>query len=304
MSVRTVRRVARHAAAIVFLILVGTAPIYAQDVTFVVTMPSANIHKAPSTGSAIIGRAQRGTTFAVKRELGSWVSIPWPDAQIGVAYLHVAWGKVSHGIAAQGRGGGGEEPQRPSAPLARPELTLPGGPAAELQAGQPPRTNTLLRPAASLPSHAIGLGGRIGTRGVGMAGTGRAWLNGPFGVQIEGSQSTYTSVDAPGELRLLQLAPTIMYSPPDLITNAIWARPYIGGGISLLRSTLSSSPGATEAVEHMLGSHLTAGVESTWANIPQFTVSADVRRQWARPTVTRLARGGFGAALSVHWYVR
>jgi hypothetical protein len=143
----------------------------------------------------------------------------------------------------------------------------------------------------------------MGSREIGFAATGRAWAYGPFGVQIEAGRSTYTSAVAPGQLRSLRLAPSVMYSPPDLVTNAIWARPYVGAGVDFHRTTLRNTAGA-DAVDRLLGSHLFGGAEFTWANLPQFTLSADLRQQWAPPTFTGFELGGFGATLSAHWYVK
>src|SRR5688572_27763227 len=90
-----------YAAAVTVMLVMGTSPVYAQDTLFVVTMTSADVHKAPSTGSAVIARAPRGKAFEVRRELGSWVSVAWPQADTGVAYLHVAWGRITHGAAVE-----------------------------------------------------------------------------------------------------------------------------------------------------------------------------------------------------------
>ena len=99
------------------------------------------------------------------------------------------------------------------------------------------------------------------------------------------------------------MAPSVMYSPPDLVTNAIWARPYVGAGVDFHRSTLRTIGGA-DAVDRLLGSHIFGGAEFTWANLPQFTLSADLRQQWAPPTFTGFELGGFGATLSAHWYLK
>lgn len=287
----------RYAAVVAAVLVMGTAPLYAQDARFVVMTTSADIHKAPSTGSAVIGKASRGMTFEVRRELGSWVSVSWPDADQGVAYLHVAWGRISRGAPDQ-------EP-----PAAGAGLSAVGPASASnalttgVQIPQAPRTTTVPRRASSLPSHAIGLGGRMGSREIGFAASGRAWAYGPFGVQIEAGRSMYTSAVASGQLRSLRLAPSVMYSPPDLVTNAIWARPYVGAGVDFHRTTLRNTGGA-DAVDRLLGSHLFGGAEFTWANLPQFTLSADLRQQWAPPTFTGFELGGFGVSLSAHWYVK
>ena len=84
----------RLAAVAVGLVL-SASPLYAQETLFTVTVSFGNIHAGPSTDSWIIAPARPGTTFAVTRELGKWVAVPWPAARDGVAYLHISWGKFS-----------------------------------------------------------------------------------------------------------------------------------------------------------------------------------------------------------------
>lgn len=294
-------------AVMTALIVVASSPSFAQDAMFVVTMTTADVHKAPSTGSPVIARASRGKAYEVKRELGSWVSVAWPGADHGVAYLHVAWGKMSRGVALI------DEPspiavETPRAftfnPPAAEPASEPAALSTDVQVPQSPRTSTLPRRAPSLPSHIIGVGARLGSAAVGMAITGRAWTYGPLGLQVEAGQSTYTSALAPGVVKSLQLAPTAIYSLPDVVTNAVWARPYVGAGINLHRATLRSEFGEADAVGRFRGSHMLGGVEFTWANMPQLTLSADARQQWAPPTFTGFELGGFAASLSAHWYVK
>jgi hypothetical protein len=259
----------------------------------------------------VIARAPRGKMFEVRRNLGSWVSVSWPDADTGVAYLHVAWGRiaraddvqplstpatngVTNGSPATARAA---EPETSTAPV----QIAQGSRRTPPVAAPIPVTSTSPQRALSLPSHVIGLGARMGG---GPAATGRAWARGPFGVQIEVGQSTYTSLVAPERLKALQLAPSVMYSPPNLVTYAIWARPYIGAGMNLYRSTLRNTFDGAVTVDSSVGSHVFGGAEFTWANVPQFTVSADVRQRWAPPTFTGFELGGRGVSLSAHWYLK
>jgi DedD protein len=84
----------RLAAVAVGLVL-SASPLYAQETLFTVTVTFGNIHAGPSTDSWIIAPARPGTTFAVTREVGKWVAVPWPAARDGVGYLHTSWGKFS-----------------------------------------------------------------------------------------------------------------------------------------------------------------------------------------------------------------
>src|SRR5262245_1567329 len=73
--------------ALAVALCLGPAWVGAQTVEIRVTTPSANVYKTPSTGSLVIGSAPLGTVLEVTRELGSWVKVPWPDAQEGFGYV-------------------------------------------------------------------------------------------------------------------------------------------------------------------------------------------------------------------------
>jgi hypothetical protein len=288
----------RYVAAVAIVLTIGTSPLYAQDALFTVTTMSAEIHKAPSTGSAVIGKAPRGKAFEVKRELGSWVAVSWPEGDGGVGYLHMTWGTVSKASAVQA---GRATDTRPS--IAR-STSEPDSSAAASQRPQAPSPITLRNDAPVLPSHIIGLGGRIGTRAVGLAATGRAWSYGRLGGQLEFGRSTYEDAAGFVQVKSMQFAPSVIYSPRNLVTNAIWARPYVGAGLNIYRSTLRSSFGVPDIVDSGLGSQMFGGAELTWANLPQFALSADLRQQWAPTPFDGFELGGVGFSMSGHWYVK
>jgi hypothetical protein len=139
---------------------------------------------------------------------------------------------------------------------------------------------------------------------MGIAATGRAWAFGALGLQLEAGQSIYPSLTTSGRVRALQLAPSLVVSPPGKVTNAVWVRPYLGGGISFNRLTLGSPLDGINIVEHVVGSHVIGGAELTSASVPQFAVSADVRRQWASTTESDFDLDGMGVTLSAHWYLK
>jgi hypothetical protein len=74
--------------------------------------------------------------------------------------------------------------------------------------------------------------------------------------------------------------------------------------MNLYRSTLRNTFDGAVTVDSSVGSHVFGGAEFTWANVPQFTVSADVRQRWAPPTFTGFELGGRGVSLSAHWYLK
>jgi SH3 domain-containing protein len=279
----------RYVAAVAVAFVLSTSPVHAQETRFLVTTTSAEVHKSPSTASAVIGKAPRGQTFEVIRELGSWVSVSWPDAETGVGYLHVTWGTVSHGGDVQSAGAARRDPDSS---------------AASVQVTQVPTARTTA-PAGSLPSHLIGVGARIGTGSTGFAATGRAWTHGPVGIQIEAGQSTFMSAVGSQPLKSLQLAPSVVYSPPkNVVTNEMWVRPYIGAGFNMYRSTLKGTLGVPDDVHTGLGSQVFGGAEFTSARLPQLALSADLRQQWAPAPFDGFEMGGIGFSISAHWYVR
>src|SRR5512145_3141691 len=85
----------RHAAVVALAVLVTSSSVSAQSMEFTVKVQSATVHKSPSTGSPVIGRAPRGTVLEVTRDIGTWVKIAWPDAEDGVGYVHQSVGSMA-----------------------------------------------------------------------------------------------------------------------------------------------------------------------------------------------------------------
>lgn len=90
----------------------------------------------------------------------------------------------------------------------------------------------------------------------------------------------------------------------DLVTNAVWMRPYMGGGVSVFRSTIRSASGVSLASDSSGGYQVFGGAEFTWAHVPQLAVSADVRHVWTETAFSGFETGGLGLALAAHWYVK
>jgi DNA-binding protein HU-beta len=92
----------RQAAAVVVALCVSAAPLHAQNApaTGKVTVSdvSANVHKTPSTGSPVIGKAPRGAELIVTREVGDWVKVSWPSSADGAGYVRLT--SVTRGTVA------------------------------------------------------------------------------------------------------------------------------------------------------------------------------------------------------------
>ena len=262
-------------------------PLNAQVPLFTVTSDSANVHKGPSTGSAVIGHAPRGQAFEVMRDLGSWVRVEWPDAPDGVAYVHVTWGKMSGVVGADETGTTSRQRSDPTSP----DGDQASNPRSEVR-------------ALSLPSHVIGLGGRTSIQVQGFAVTGRVWTHRRVGIQIEAGKSTRASAVTSDRLNTLLIAPSLIYPLPDLVNYYFWLRPYVGGGATVYRSTLDLASGVPTVVKQGLGYQAFGGAEVTWAGLRQVALSVDLRRRRAPQTFNGFESGGFGVSLSAHWYVK
>jgi hypothetical protein len=99
----------RHAAAVVVALCLSSSWAAAQGTALTINTASASVHKSPSTASPVVGRAARGATLEVTREVGDWVKVTWPAAPDGVGYVRASMGSLA----------------RASAPVSRPAATTP-----------------------------------------------------------------------------------------------------------------------------------------------------------------------------------
>ena len=73
----------RQASIITIAVALIPTFAFAQGAQFTVSVQSAAVRKAPSTGSPAVGQAPRGAVLDVTRDIGSWVKVAWPDAPDG-----------------------------------------------------------------------------------------------------------------------------------------------------------------------------------------------------------------------------
>jgi hypothetical protein len=286
----------RPIAAILVALCISPAPAGAQTTTMKVTVASADVYLSPSTGSPVIGHASQGTVLVVTRELGSWVKVPWPEAENGVGYVHVSKGTVVHGSQADDRA----STIQSAAPAAR-RTSDPAGAAPTSQRQQ------LQNPVyVTPPSHEIGVGGLLAGPNAGFGASARAWRRDRFGVQLDVARFGVTSAVTPGRVTSVQFEPSGLYSLKDKVTDYWWLRPYAGGGLSIQRQTFTNGvAGTAEPVsDSSLGYHVFGGGEVTFASMPRFTLSADVNYRWLRAPFTGFDAGGFSVAVSGRWYLR
>jgi Bacterial SH3 domain len=292
----------RRVAAIVLGVWLTPAVLCAQTTQFTVSVESAGVYKSPSTGSPVIGNAARGTVLQVTRELGSWVKVSWPKAEDGVGYVHVSMGSIQRGLAPNSDGPAagsladrpGKETLPPATAAARSER------AASDAQSQLPRITYV-----PTPVHAIGLGGRIGLSRPGFGGSARVWSRDRLGIQIELSRDMLTDTVASERLTAVQVAPSVLYSLRDHVSDYFSIRPYVGAGASVLRQTLTSTtPGSDSSSDSSLGLQMFGGTEATFSSVPQFALSAEVGYRRFRAPFSGFELGGPVVSISGHWYIR
>lgn len=272
----------------------------AQTVEFTVKTASANIHKAPSTGSPVIGRAARGTLLEVTRELGDWVRVSWPQSEDGGGYVHVSFGTLSTGSAP--RAGASLLSAQPTPAQVAPAI----GTTREESLANPEPSSTNRAVYVAPPTHMFGVGGLMAGSTPAFGATTRLWSRSRFGVQVELSRSSSTAVDAATRMTALQFAPSVVYFLADAVTEAVWVRPYVGGGVSYTRSRLSipTIEGSSSPAESEMGYRAHGGSEFTFPGVPKFAVSADLGYQPRTIPFPGYELGGLGFTIAAHWYVK
>ena len=288
----------RHASAVVVVLVLNATPLFGQSAgapasELVVKASAADVHKAPTVASPVVGKASGGTVLEVRRNLGSWVEVPWPNTEAGVAFLHVNTGKIAPRSAAAELSGAEAAVAQITAVATAATSASSGGAGA--RAGQPAMNQTASTPETyvSLPPHRVGGGASMNASQSGVGATARMWWNSRLGAQFNASRPQLESADG----RLVtstQFAPSVLYALPDSVTNSMWLRPYLGAGPRVYRSSLETG----------LGFEAFGGAEATLAAMPQLTLSADVGYRLARPSFNGFEPQRIGFSLSAHWYVK
>jgi hypothetical protein len=290
--------------AVAIAVLLSPAVVHAQSTVITINTSSASVYKSPSTGSIVIGTARRGAKLEVTRELGSWVKVSWPAVQDGVGYVHVTMGTIARNVT----------PELPRATPGRAATTAPERTPVSSAHADTAAVARKLTPASpvnvSPVSHVVGVGGRMGAgladSPTGFGVTARGWRRSRLGLQLDVSRYALTSSFATERLTSVQFEPSVLYALPNVVTDYVWVRPYVGSGVSLRRQTLTSGPSgaAFSTSESGMGVQTFGGGEFTFASMPQFTLSTDLAYRWSRTEVPGFELGGLGVALSAHWYLK
>jgi hypothetical protein len=289
----------RRLAAVIAGICLNTTPLFAQTSELTITVAEATVHRGPSTGSPVIGRVSRGTRLEVTRDIGSWVKVSWPSEADGAGYVHEGMGSLAAPTGATA--------PVPIAASSRARVSesssLTGGLQPQATSPRTPRTSA--SSYVVVPRHAFGLGARLGSApSLGLGASARAWTRGPLGVQVHLSRYQITSLADSSVMTSTQFGPSLLMTLGRHVTDHLWVRPYVGGGVSLHRSTLSSPVLGPVVADSTMGWQVLGGAEVTVASLPQVGLSAELGHQWFDAPFTGYDIGGFGLGLSAHWYMR
>lgn len=290
----------RLAAAVGVALCVSQATLHAQSPVFTVQAVSADVYKAPSTGSPVIGHAPRGTALPVTRELGSWVKVSWPGAEDGNAFVHVSMGSLGGNATADMSRPATAARSSQSTPEVATTAAAIRGPGATPQ-GVPTRVVYL-----QAPGHLVGFGGRAGSSNVGFGASARAWSRDRFGVQLDLSRVAVAGLAPTERVSSMQFEPGVLYTLADHVADYLWVRPYAGSGLIVSRRSLSSTtPGAAPSTSHSdVGVQVFGGTELTFASVPRFALSVDVAYRWGTTEFAGIDLGRVGLSVAGRWYVK
>lgn len=293
----------RRTAALILALTLNPAPLYAQTAVITVSVPSAEVHKGPSTVTPVVGHAARGTVLPISRNLGSWVKIAWPGAPDGVGYLHVTMGRIGTSSASA---------PAASAPAATvpPRVASTPAPTTTTQTMPPPVRPSMparqpvapQRSIATPASHRFGIGGLVEPSS-GFGATARAWRDTHLGVQVALSRDAMTSDVSADRVTSTTFEPGVVCALFDRVSDYIWIRPYLGSVVSIRHQTLSTAPLAP-ASDTGLGFRIFGGSELMFASLPQFGLSADLGyRRWPTPFAGFEAKP-LSVSIAGHWYIK
>lgn len=289
----------RQLSAIAVSMLVSVTPVIAQDAApsseLLVQAASADVHKYPSVGSPVVGKATRGTALAIKRNLGSWVEVMWTKGESGTAFLHVNSGTISrHTTQSSGSAQAAIAQIAAVAAAATPATGTSSD--THMNGARMPASATSASARASyvlLPSHRLGVGALSDTSKPAFGATTRMWMGNSIGFQFNLARPQLESLDG-RRMTSTQFAPSAIVAMPDALTNAMWLRPYVGGGPRVYRANL----------QNQIGYEAFGGAEATLAGLPQLALSADIAYRWRRPSFDGFEPNRIGFSIAAHWYVR
>ena len=296
----------RRMAAVVLALTLNPTAVRAQDAVLTVTVPSADVHKGPSTVTPVIGHVSRGTALPVSRNLGSWAKVTWPDAPDGAGYVHVTMGHL--GPSKADASAANMSPRTSSVPASATSAT--SAPASATTT-IPPVTRTermaVRGELSDTPiTHIFGVGGLVGPmRSFGA--TARAWRSDHLGIQLAFARDAMTSDVAAGRVTSIRFEPGVVYALFDRVTDYVWFRPYVGSVLSVRHQTWKlSGPAAMEpASDNSMGFRVFGGSELTFAGLQRFGLSAELGyRRFPTTPFPDFEADRLSVSLAGHWYIK
>jgi opacity protein-like surface antigen len=292
----------RLVPAVAIAVFMSPAVVAAQSTVFTVTTAAVDVHKSPSVGSPIVGRALRGRQLEVTREVGDWVRVSWPESSDGMGFVRRSLGSLAQGTAPASSASSASAASTSAQPVSQSALDVRNDVAAvqraALSADSTPPSQYVLP-----PSHRFGIGGLMNGTTVGFGASGRGWSRRGLGVQIELSRFSVTDAATLGRVNSLVFAPNVIYSPRSHVNDSFWIRPYFGGGATFSASKLSDGSTTESLSENKTSWQVLGGTELTLPNAPRFAISADVRYGPSR-TPFGVEFGGVGFSVGGHWYIK
>ena len=286
----------RRIAAVVLTLALTPALVHAQDTVLTVTAPSADVYKAPSNVTPVVGHASHGAVLPVSRNLGSWVKVAWPTAPDGVGYVHVTMGTLS--------------PASGAAPAANPSPRMTsassaGAPIPPVRTAAPARA--VARPAVNKTpeTHLLGIGALVGPMST-IGASARAWRDDRLGFQLALSRDAMSSDLAGNRVTSMQIEPGVVYGLLDHVTDYVWLRPYVGAALSLRRETLRfpTATGIEPVSDSGVGLRLFGGTEFTFASVPQLGLRVDLGYRHGPTPFVGFEADHLSAAIAGHWYIK
>ena len=156
--------------------------------------------------------------------------------------------------------------------------------------------------AAGANEHQLGVGVRAGGYDVGIGATVRSWFQPHWGVQVGVSHYGYGDFFGVS-YSSTQFTPAVLYQFAPIKVNApMMLHPYVGAGISIIRSSFSylNNLDTTNSGVLVLG-----GMEIFFDRVPQLGVSGELEfAPSASPYATLSNVGGPGFVAMAHWYFK
>ncbi len=296
----------RRVAAVVVALTIFPAVLYAQETVLTVTVQSADVYKAPSTGAPVVGHASKGTELPVVRNVGSWMQVAWDGAPEGTGYVHTTMGRLNPGNATAPAV---STPSRATATSTSTSTSVSSpstSPAAVPLSTQRPPASTAVPPAQGTTiSHIVGVGGMVGSMSS-FGATARWWRKNHLGVQVGVTRDSMSSDTTDGRVTSMQIEPGIVYALFDRVRDYVWVRPYVGSALSFRHATLSVPvPDPNQPTsDNGVGFRVFGGGEFTFATATQFGLSAEVGYRRLPTPFPGFEPDRMSVAIVGHWYIK